>query len=118
MQRTQRVTMGLVGVLVAHLLLVPVAEAQVLVEAYFCQDGLYVQPLLAPSLESTLYKHDTSPGMVLPSRGTVPPGTPSPYLNTACNQPLPYPFLVQPLPPPRRSAEDPGGVTPPLEPVQ
>ena len=118
MKRTQQVTMGLVGVLVAHLLLVPVAEAQVLVEAYFCQDGLYVQPLLAPSLESTLYKHDTSPGMVLPSRGTVPPGTPSPYLNTACNQPLPYPFLVQPLPPPRRSAEDTGGVTPPLEPVQ
>ena len=96
MQRTQRVTMGLVGVLVAHLLLVPVAEAQVLAEAYFCQDGLYVQPVLPPSLESTMYKHD----------------------NTACNQPLPYPFLVQPLPPPRRSAEDTGGVTPPLEPVQ
>ena len=73
MKRTQQVTMGLVGVLVAHLLLVPVAEAQVLVEAYFCQDGLYVQPLLAPSLESTLYKHDTSPGMVLPfSRHRAP----------------------------------------------
>ena len=118
MTRTPRVTMGLVGVLVAHLLLVPVADAQVLVEAYFCHDGLYVQPVLAPSLGSTLEKYDTSPGMVLASRGTVPPGTPSPSLNTACTQPLPYPFLVQPLPPPRRSAEDPGGVTPPLEPVQ
>jgi hypothetical protein len=116
--RTQRMTMGLVGVLVAHLLLVLVAEAQVLVEAYFCQDGLYMQPVLAPSLGSTLDKYDTSPGMVLASRGTVLPGTPSPYLTTACTQPLPYPFLVQPPPPPRRSAEDPGGVTPPLEPLQ
>ena len=57
--------MGLVGVLVVHLLLVLVAEAQVLVEAYFCHDGLYVQPVLAPSLGSTLDKYDTSPGMVL-----------------------------------------------------
>ena len=119
MKRTQQVTMGLVGVLVAHLLLVPVAEAQVLVEAYFCQDGLYVQPLLAPSLESTLYKHDTSPGMVLPSRGTVPPGTPSPYLNTACNQPLPYTVFGETSAPTTPvGPEDPGGVTPPLEPVQ
>jgi hypothetical protein len=39
-KRTQRVTMGLVGVLVASLLLVLVAEAQVLVEGYFCKDGI------------------------------------------------------------------------------
>ncbi len=66
MKRTQRVTMGLVGVLVVSLLLVLVAEAQVLVEGYFCKDGIYVQPLIAPFLESTLYKNDNSPGTVHP----------------------------------------------------
>jgi hypothetical protein len=40
--------------------LVLVAEAQVLVEGYFCKDGTYVQPLIAPSLESTLYNPTTS----------------------------------------------------------
>ena len=102
MKRTQRVTMGLVGVLVASLLLVLVAEAQVLVEGYFCKDGTYVQPFIAPSLESTLYKHYNYPGTVHPYPGKVPPGNPNTYLYTYCNQPFPYPFLVQPLPPPRR----------------
>jgi hypothetical protein len=110
-------TMGLVGVLVASLLLVLVVEAQVLVEGYFCKDGTYVQPLIAPSLESTLYKNDNSPGTVHPYLGTVPPGNPNTYLYTYCNQPLPYPFLVQPLPPPRWEAEDTGGFAQPLEPV-
>ena len=45
MKRTQRVTMGLVGVLVVSLLLVLVAEAQVLVEGYFCKDGIYVHSI-------------------------------------------------------------------------
>ena len=54
MQRTQRVTMGLVGVLVASLLLVLVAAAQVPVEGYFCKDGTCVQRCIAPSLESNL----------------------------------------------------------------
>jgi hypothetical protein len=119
MKWTQRVTMSLVGVLVASLLLVLVAEAQVLVEGYICKDGIYVQPLIAPSLESTLYKNDNYPGTVHPYLGKVPPGNPNPntYLYTYCNQPFPYPFLVQPLPPPRRSAEDTGGFAQPLEPV-
>jgi hypothetical protein len=101
-KRTQRVTTGLIGVLVASLLLVLVAEAQVLVEAYFCKDGTYVQPFIAPSLESTLYKNDNSPGTVHPYPGKGPPGNPNTYLYTSCKQPFPYPFLVQPLPPPRR----------------
>jgi hypothetical protein len=100
------VTTGLVGVLVASLLLVLVlvlvAEAQVLVEGYFCKDGTYVQPLITPSLESTLYKNDNYPGTVHPYPGKVPPGNPNTYLYTYCHQPFPYPFLVQPLPPPRR----------------
>jgi hypothetical protein len=98
-KRTQRVTMGLVGVLVVSLLLVLVAEAQVLVEGYFCKDGTYVQPLIAPSLESTLYKNDNAPGTVHPSTGKIPPGNPNTYLYTSCNPPFPSPFLVQPLPP-------------------
>ena len=102
MKRTQRVTMGLVGVLVASLLLVLVAEAQVLVEGYFCKDGTYVQPFIAPSLESTLYKNYNYPGTVHPYPGKVPPGNPHTYLYTYCTQPFPYPFLVQPLPPLRR----------------
>ena len=99
MKRTQRVTMGLVGVLVVSLLLVLVAEAQVLVEGYFCKDGIYVQPLIAPFLESTLYKNDNAPGTVHPSPDTVPPGNPNTYLYTSCNPPFPSPFFVQPLPP-------------------
>jgi hypothetical protein len=91
-KRTQRVTMGLVGMLVASLLLVLVAEAQVLVEGYFCKDGRYVQPFIAPSLESTLYKNDNYPSTVNPSPGKEPPGNPNTYLYTYCNQPFPYPF--------------------------
>jgi hypothetical protein len=101
-KRTQRVTMGLVGVLVASLLLVLVAEAQVLVEGYFCKDGISVQPLIAPFLESTLYKNDNSPGTVHPYPGKVPPGNPNTYLYTYYNPPFPSAFWVQPLPPPRR----------------
>jgi hypothetical protein len=54
-------------------------------------------------------KNDNSPGTVHPYPGKVPPGNPNTYLYTYCNQPFPYPFLVQPLPPPRREAEDTGG---------
>lgn len=106
MKRTQRVTMGFVGVLVASLLLVLLAEAQVPVEGYFCKDGTYVQPFiapsLAPSLDSTLYTNDNYPGTVTPSTGKVAPGNPNTYLYSYYNQPFPSPFLVQPLPPPRR----------------
>ena len=102
MQRTQRVTMGLVGVLVASLLLVLVAAAQVPVEGYFCKDGTCVQRFIAPSLESNLYNIYTYPGTVYPSPGKVPPGNPNTYLYTYYNPPFPSAFLVQPLPPPRR----------------
>ena len=97
MKRTQRVTMGLVGVLVASLLLVLVAEAQVPVEGYFGKDGTCVQRFIVPSLESNLYNIYTSPGTVQPS-----PGNPNTYLYTSYNPPFPSAFLVQPLPPLRR----------------
>jgi len=101
-QRTQRVTMGFVGVLVASLLLVLVAAAQVPVEGYFCKDGTCVQRFIAPSLESNLYNIYTSPGTVQPSPGKVPPGNPNTYRYTSYNPPFPSAFLGQPLPPPRR----------------
>jgi hypothetical protein len=101
-KRTQRVTMGLVGVLVSSLLLVLVAEAQVPIEGYVCKDGACVQRFIVPSLESNLYNTYTYPGTVHPYPGKVPPGNPNTYLYTYYNPPFPSPFLVQPLPPPRR----------------
>jgi hypothetical protein len=102
MKWTQRVTMSLVGVLVASLLLVLVAEAQVPVEGYFGKDGTCVQRFIVPSLESNLYNIYTYPGTVHPSPGKVPPSNPNTYLYTSYNPPFPSAFLVQPLPPPRR----------------
>ena len=68
----QRVTMSLVGVLVASLLLVLVAEAQVPVEGYFGKDGTCVQRFIVPSLESNLYNIYTYPGTVHPSPAKCP----------------------------------------------